>query len=80
MVAKRVIAAIVAAKKIPLEEITLESSLADLGLDSLDALNMAYELELEFDGRLSKDDFEGIRTVGQLVALIERGRLGTESH
>ena len=55
------------------EEITLESRLAeDLGADSLDAVELIMALEDEFGVEVNDDDAQGIKTVGDIVALVEK--------
>jgi acyl carrier protein len=44
----------------------------DLGADSLDAIKLAMAAEEEFAVRIEDDEIEKLRTVGDLVALIER--------
>lgn len=54
-------------------KITLESSLSeDLGADSLDAVELIMALEDEFGVQVSDDDAQSIRTVGDIVALVEK--------
>jgi acyl carrier protein len=44
----------------------------DLGLDSLQALTLAVEVENRFQVRLDGEDDAGISTVGDLVASVRR--------
>lgn len=54
-------------------KITLESSLSeDLGADSLDAVELIMALEDEFGVTVSDDDAQSIRTVGDIVELVEK--------
>ena len=54
-------------------KITLESSLSeDLGADSLDAVELIMALEDEFGVTVSDDDTQSIRTVGDIVELVEK--------
>ena len=54
-------------------KITLESSLSeDLGADSLDAVELIMALEDEFGVEVNDDDAQGIKTVGDIVALVEK--------
>ena len=52
------------------EEITLESTFADLGIDSLDSVELLMEMEDELNASLELD--EKVETVGELVAFIEK--------
>jgi acyl carrier protein len=59
--------------KIELATITPDSTLKALGVASLDAIEVVFDLEEHFDIQLPNEDadFEN-GTVGQLVAAIER--------
>jgi acyl carrier protein len=47
---------------------------ADLALDSIQQLELIVELENHFEIALEVEGDEGIRTVGELVACIDRAR------
>jgi acyl carrier protein len=49
---------------------------ADLALDSIQQLDLIVELENHFAIALETDGDDGIRTVGELVACIDRARAG----
>ena len=52
--------------------VTLEATLTDdLGADSLDAVELIMALEEEFDLTVEPAQAEGLKTVGDLVKLIE---------
>jgi acyl carrier protein len=54
-------------------QVTLDASFADdLEADSLDLTELVMALEEEFDIEVDEDDLEGIKTVGDAFALIER--------
>lgn len=56
---------------IPEEDVTPDASFVDdLGADSLYLTEIVYELEEEFNMRVSEDDFDQLRTVGQAVLYI----------
>ena len=65
--AERVIATIAASREIPPETIGLESTFEELGLDSLDAFEVLYALEQEFDVVIPDEAARGLRTVGDIV-------------
>ena len=44
----------------------------DLGLNSIAMLYMALELETEFGIKFDNNDFESLRTVGDVLAKVER--------
>ena len=62
---------IAAVKKIPEENVTTESTFEQLGLDSLDAINLIYEIEGEFDISVPDDVARSINDVQQLVAVLK---------
>lgn len=54
------------------EDITEETNIrTDLALDSLSLLNLAVEIENEFDLEVSDRDAMNLETVGDVIALIE---------
>ena len=65
--AERVIATIAASREIPAETIQLESTFEELGLDSLDAFEVLYALEQEFNVVIPDEAARGLRTVGDIV-------------
>jgi acyl carrier protein len=44
---------------------------ADLGYDSMDMIDLIYDIELEFEVYISEEELEKVRTVKQLVDLID---------
>jgi acyl carrier protein len=44
----------------------------DLGIDSLDSVEMVMELEEEFDVKIEDDESEKLLTVGDVVKLMEK--------
>lgn len=68
---RRVIAVIAKFKKIPEDQISTETSLKDLELDSLDGLNLVFELEEEFDIFIPDDKALTLQNVGEMVTGID---------
>ncbi len=66
-VAQKVIAAIAKMKRIPENTITLDSSLEELKIDSLDGLNLFFELEEAFDINIPDEGAKSMRSVRQIV-------------
>lgn len=63
-----------------MDEITDQSTLESLGADSLDAVELAIDLELTFDGpEFSDEEIQLTTTIGQLVELVEK-RANGKSH
>ncbi len=71
-VMQKVIALIAKSKKIAPETITADSNLEELKMDSLDGLNLCFELEEAFDLSIPDDRARSFRSVGQIVEEIER--------
>ena len=73
-VAERCIAIVAKAKTPPLEGVTLDSSFDALGLDSLDKINVSFEVEDVFDIQIPDDAMNSLRTVRDMVEGVERLR------
>jgi len=55
------------------ETVTMEATLfEDLDLDSIDAIDMAAEIQKFTGRRLEEEDLRKLRTVGDVVVLIDR--------
>jgi acyl carrier protein len=65
--AERVLETIATSKRIPRERVSLDSTLEDLGLDSLDQLNLLFALESDFNISIPDDEAKSIRTVREMV-------------
>jgi acyl carrier protein len=65
--AEKVITILASVKHIPRERIKLESSLADLGFDSLDTISMLFELETNFNVSIPDESARSIRYVHEIV-------------
>jgi len=70
-VAKRVIRVFAKFKKMPPEDIKMDTSFEELGLDSLDGLNLIFELEEEFDLMVPDDKVQSMKSVAEVVEGIE---------
>ena len=70
-VAERVIKVFANFKKVPPEEITMDTTFESLGLDSLDGLNLVFELEEEFDIMIPDDKVQMMKSVAEAVEGIE---------
>ena len=71
-VAQRVIAVVARTRKIPPEQISRETTFEELGMDSLDGINLIYELEEEFNVNIPDESALTVRSVGQLVEGFEK--------
>jgi acyl carrier protein len=65
--AEKVITILSSVKHIPREKITMESSLVDLGFDSLDTISMLFELETAFNVSIPDESARSIRFVHEIV-------------
>ena len=70
-VAERVIRVFADFKKVPPEEVTMDTTFDELGFDSLDGLNLVFELEEEFDLTIPDDRVAEMKGVRQAVEGIE---------
>ena len=62
-------------------ELTPETALvADLGLDSIEQLDLVVEIENHFSVCLEPEDDREVTTIGELVAWIERARASEPPH
>jgi Acyl carrier protein len=53
------------------QELTLESTFKDLGLDSLDLVDLVFKFEEELGIEFDDEDLTGLKTVSDVVQLIE---------
>ncbi len=67
MVLDKVIDAIVKQKELPRDAITKDSNFEDLGLDSLDATEILFELEDELDVDIPNEAAREMKDVGMVV-------------
>lgn len=58
-------------EKLHVETLDEEKSLKDLGLDSLDVVEMCLDLEDRFGIRFTTEELSGFKTVGDLLHSIE---------
>ena len=70
-VSERVIRVFAAFKKVPKEEIKMDTSFESLGLDSLDGLNLIFELEEEFGIMVPDDKVQSMKSVAEVVEGID---------
>ena len=63
---QRVLTVIATSKRIPLETVTIDSDFAQLGIDSMDAVEILFALENEFDISIPDDEVRSVRNVRQM--------------
>ena len=66
-VQQRIMRVVASLKRIPAESVTPDSNLQELGLDSLDSVNLLFELENEFDVSIPDEFAQGVTTVRQIA-------------
>ena len=64
---ERVLRVIATTKRIPPESVQPDSSFEALGIDSLDRLNILFDLESEFDIEIDDEDAKQVSTIPQMV-------------
>lgn len=67
LVTERVLKAIAEVKKIPLERVSATQSLEELGVDSLDAVTMVFDLEEAFQISIPDEKVRSLRTVQDII-------------
>ena len=81
-VEERVIRVFADFKKVPPEAITMDTTFAEMGFDSLDGLNRVFELEEEFNLTIPDDRVDDMKSVRQAVegigALLEAKAKSTD--
>jgi acyl carrier protein len=50
--------------------VTADSVLSDIGLDSLKFMSVVFKIEARFDIELQEEDADDLRTVGDLASLV----------
>ena len=75
---EKVIAAIAKHKSLPEEMVTLESTFEDLGVDSLDALEILFELEDDLDVSIPDTAARALKNVGEVVVGLQKLQAGEE--
>ncbi len=78
-VSERVIRVFAEFKKVEPGEIKTETTFEELGFDSLDGLNLIFELEEEFDVVIPDEKVQSMRSVADVIAGIESLANGNET-
>ena len=69
---QRVLKTIASAKRIPLETVTIDSEFQALNIDSMDAVEILFALEGEFDISIPDEDVRTVKNVRDMVAGVAR--------
>ena len=73
-IASRCIEIIAKSKSISPDTITLASTFDELNVDSLDKINISFEVEEAFDIEIPDDALGSLKTVGDVVAGVRKIR------
>jgi len=73
-IATRCIDIIAKSKSIPANTITLASTFDELNIDSLDKINISFEVEEAFNIEIPDDALSTLKTVGDMVEGVTRLR------
>ena len=69
---ERVLNVIATSKRIPREQVTIDSEFQQLGIDSMDAVEILFGLENEFDISIPDDEVRNVRNVRGMVEGVEK--------
>jgi acyl carrier protein len=69
---QRVLNTIATSKRIPPDTVTIDSEFQALGIDSMDAVEILFALENEFDINIPDDDVRSVKNVRDMVAGVAR--------
>ena len=69
---QRVLSVIAATQRISPERVTIDSSFQELGIDSMDGINILFALENEFDITIPDDQAKQIRSIREMVEGIQK--------
>ena len=69
---QRVLKVIATSKRIPLETVTIDSDFQALGIDSMDAVEILFALENEFDITIPDEEARAVRSIRDTCAGVER--------
>ena len=64
---QRVFKVIAKNQRIPLEKVTIDSSFEDLSIDSIDSINILFDLESEFEIEINDEQARQIPQVREMV-------------
>jgi acyl carrier protein len=71
-IVQRVLKTIAASKRIPPETVTIDSEFQQLNIDSMDAVEILFALENEFDINIPDEEVRAVRNVRQMCEGVER--------
>jgi acyl carrier protein len=69
---QKVRSVIATAQRLPIEKVTIDSSFEELGIDSMDGVNILFALENEFNITIPDEAAKQIRTVREMMEGVEK--------
>ena len=69
---ERILSAMTAVKNVAAESVTMDSSLDELGFDSLDRITLLFELEKAYQVSIPDEAARSIRSVGDIAEGLEK--------
>ncbi len=69
---QRVLNCIATSKRIPVEQVTIDSEFQQLGIDSMDAVEILFALENEFDISIPDEEARSVRNVREMAQGVEK--------
>jgi acyl carrier protein len=80
---QRVLNIIATSKRIPRDTVTIDSTFEQIGVDSMDAVEILFALENEFDISIPDDEVRSVRNVRQMcegVAKLVAAKTAAPNH
>jgi acyl carrier protein len=71
-VQERVLRVIAVTQRLPIESVTPDSTFEQLGIDSLDRLNILFDLEGEFDVQIDDEEAKKVTDMREMIAGIQQ--------
>ena len=71
-ITQRVLKTIATSKRIPPETVTIDAEFQQLGIDSMDAVEILFALENEFDINIPDEEVRAVRNVRQMCEGVEK--------
>ena len=69
---QRVLKTIASAQRIPVEKVKVDSTFEELGIDSMDGVNILFALENEFNITIPDEAAKQIRTIQEMVEGVDK--------
>jgi acyl carrier protein len=69
---RKILKVIADSQKLPPEKVTIDSTFEELGIDSLDGVNILFALENEFNISIPDEGVQTIRSMRQMVEALDK--------